>query len=521
MAKQEPLFDLVSSLSQTEKRYFKLYSSMQFAGEKKNYAQLFELIEQQTRSASGYDEAAILATLPIKYFSQLKQHLHVKIMESLRAYHAGESIDVQIQAHVHDFEILLKKSLYRQSRKALEKARKLAEKFERYTEIIRINKLETKLLRTENDVDRLDRHIQQVHAEIDAIVERITHEIAFDKAFVHIIKWNKKVEFVRNADEMQTLKAVFDAQLPDADPARLSVDARLKYFYVKGLYFFFLGDFEQSCTYFQDHLACIEANQWIINEQLPTYVRALGNYALLNLKLNRFEAFADGVQRLQNIEKQSTQIQQYADYSAYTFKLMYFTQIGQFEKAVDCIEQNTSAIKAIEERIEAQNILYTEHTYVLFKSMIAYLGVGDLRKALRILSNFLNSGNADLKQDSYCMGRIINLFIHFELGNADLLEHNLKSTYRFLNKKERLYHFETEMMNFITKALEITSPKELQAAFETLKSKIAPLAQQEFERNVFDHFDFIAWLDAKIENRPLSQIVQRKFPTNPAVQFDL
>ncbi len=511
MAKREPLFDLIQSLTQTEKRYFKLFSAMQFGGDQKNYAQLFELIEKQGRSAASYDESALLKKMPSKYFSQLKRHLHTKIMESLRAYHAGESIDVQIHAHIHDFEILLQKSLYRQSGKSLQKARRLAENHERFAEIIRINKLETKLLRTQNDLDQLDQHIEKVQHDLTHIVRRIEDEVAFDKAFVHIIKWNKELEFVRSAEELAALDKIFERQLPDAQVADLSVDALLKLYYIKGLYAFFTGNFAQSAVHFQKHLECIEANSWVIAEQMPTYVRALGNHALLHLKLNHFQDFADGLERLKGIKQQSHQIQQYVDYSVYMFELMFYTQTGQFEKAVQNIEGRDDEIGKIEQLIEQQNIMYTERTYVLFKSMIAYLGSGNLRQALRMLNTFLNSADTDLKQDSYCMARIINLFVHFELGNADLLEYNLKSTYRFLNKKERLYRFETVMMDFIQNALEITSESALRNAFADLKKQIQPLEEQEFERNVFDHFDFISWLDAKVERKTFAELVQGKF----------
>ena len=47
------LFDLVKSLSKSEKRFFKLSSSLQ-TGEK-NYLQIFDAIEKQP----NYDEAAL------------------------------------------------------------------------------------------------------------------------------------------------------------------------------------------------------------------------------------------------------------------------------------------------------------------------------------------------------------------------------------------------------------------------------------------------------------------------------
>ena len=67
------LFQLIKSLSKSEKRYFKLTSSLQ-SGEK-NYMKLFDAIEEQTE----YDEDAIKSKFKtetfIKHLPSEKNHL--------------------------------------------------------------------------------------------------------------------------------------------------------------------------------------------------------------------------------------------------------------------------------------------------------------------------------------------------------------------------------------------------------------------------------------------------------------
>ncbi|MBK6611564.1 MAG: hypothetical protein IPG29_11960 [Sphingobacteriales bacterium] len=56
MQKSEPLFDLIKSLTKSEKRFFKIYSSRHVIGNENNYVKLFDAINQQPI----YNETALL-----------------------------------------------------------------------------------------------------------------------------------------------------------------------------------------------------------------------------------------------------------------------------------------------------------------------------------------------------------------------------------------------------------------------------------------------------------------------------
>ena len=88
------LFDLVKSLSKSEKRFFKLSSSLQ-TGEK-NYLQIFDAIEKQ----SSYDEAALKKQFAketfVKHFPSEKNHLLPRIILESYSSNVLDSILKQI-----------------------------------------------------------------------------------------------------------------------------------------------------------------------------------------------------------------------------------------------------------------------------------------------------------------------------------------------------------------------------------------------------------------------------------------
>ena len=145
----EDLFHLIRSLSQAEKRYFKIFSSMGL--EKSSgtiYNRLFDAIELQ----KDYDEDKVLNRVKeIKHtqLSNLKGYLYRMILESLRQYNSGKHVDTRIYALLYESKILYQKKLIHQSRKQLEKAKKMAVDFEKHLMLIEIISWEESIISEE------------------------------------------------------------------------------------------------------------------------------------------------------------------------------------------------------------------------------------------------------------------------------------------------------------------------------------------------------------------------------------
>src|ERR1051326_6899483 len=133
MKPAEDLFELIKSLTKSEKRYFKLFSSMQKGD--KFYLKLFDAIERQTclppkkKSNSGqekYDEKQVLLDLNVKgsagWFSTAKHRLYHLLLRSMENYHSSSFSEVKSNMHRADF--LYHKGLYKQSEKIIEWAKK-------------------------------------------------------------------------------------------------------------------------------------------------------------------------------------------------------------------------------------------------------------------------------------------------------------------------------------------------------------------------------------------------------------
>jgi len=102
------------------------------------------------------------------------------------------------------------------------------------------------------------------------------------------------------------------------------------------------------------------------------------------------------------------------------------------------------------------------------------------------------------------------MVIHFELGNFDSLEYEVRSTYRYLYKRQKLFKLEDLLLHFIRKDLPKSfSEKKLINAFALLKEKIEKITANDFyEKKALSYFNFIAWLESKINKKKYADVVR-------------
>jgi len=161
MKNPSDLFQLIKSLSKSEKRYFKIYASRHVIGEQNNYIKLFDAIDRQKE----YDEDAIrkefASEVFIKQLSVTKNYLYRLILESMRAYHAERTPRAQVRGLLNDADFLIGRRLFEQADKIIDKARKTAQANEEYILLLETMTLERTVMReiryedqSQEDIDR-------------------------------------------------------------------------------------------------------------------------------------------------------------------------------------------------------------------------------------------------------------------------------------------------------------------------------------------------------------------------------
>ncbi len=149
---------------------------------------------------------------------------------------------------------------------------------------------------------------------------------------------------------------------------------------------------------------------------------------------------------------------------------------------------------------------------ILFYYNVAYLcfGAGDYHRALLWVNKILNDNEAKIRHDICSFARILNMLIHFELNNMNLLEYITKSTHRYHIKHNRDYKFEMMILKNFKKMIKTTDSEKKQALFVVIKNGLQEIIKDDNEKIALQYIDFISWLDSKIEKRAFAQVVKGK-----------
>src|SRR6185369_12814765 len=109
-----------------------------------------------------------------------------------------------------------------------------------------------------------------------------------------------------------------------------------------------------------------------------------------------------------------------------------------------------------------------------------------------------------------CYARVVHLMAHYELGNDMLMESLTKSVYRFMAKMKNLTAVEEAIFKFLRQSLPL-SPRKLKPEFEKLLQTIKHLEKNRFETRSFAYLDIISWIEGKVYNKSMSEVIQEKY----------
>ncbi len=499
--KTDPLFLLIKSMSQTEKRYFKLAASVQRGD--RNYLKLFEALEKQEEYDAGKIKKQFHGERFTARIDTTKNYLYRLILVSLESYHSGKSADQELKSLLNQVRILFGKELYDQCARLLRKARKTAEKYGKHLVLMEITEWEIDLIRVQGYQGKTEKEMDKYYDGISAANSRYLGEKEYEHLSTKMFVKRAREGNTRRSADMKAYREIIHH--PALKAARLSTyEACHHYYTILCGYYFIKNDFKKAYKYASEVVALTEAHPHQATERPETYVVTLNNLLLCQYNMKMYREMRETLKKFKKINYGPQLVKSKIFYIVHEAEMHICTDTGEFEKGKKFLGS------AIEEL--GKNRLPKAFRMSLCLSMFKiYFGTGEFKKALHYLNEMINEPETDTRIDIHCFVRIINLIVHFEMGNNDLLEHIVKSTYRYLYKRNRLYRFETSIMNFIRiKIPGIINEASLILAFRDLKAELENITEDPFEKRALGYFDFISWLESKIKNKTFEEVVRER-----------
>ena len=494
---QTRLFDLIQSMTMSEKRFFKISSDRHSIGGKNNYLLLFDLIEGMPE----YDDDQVRNAPFVKNASQEKNYLYRIILKSLNAFHASSTTRLKVYDLLSSVEVLKQKGLYEHALKLVVKAQKMAQEHELMREQLVIQEQHEELLlknlRYEESLDvfKQDSHVLALVENLRKMSELTT------KAYSE----NLSKGVVRGRDDLQILDEVMASPLMKKRSSALSSRARLHQISLALTYNMVSGNSKKLLKEVNGIVAHYEDNLHLIEYTPVGYVSALFILGMAQRDLEMWEDALATCDKLVEVSGKEVRKSQKAVASAFFYSnilaLQVHQKVGRFDKALGIVAKIEDSVHGFLPFIGKPQLydLYFQFCKVFFIQ-------ANYKKALKYTNEILNDAQFKERDDFQVTVRLFNLLVHFELGNDFTLDYLSRSTHSYLQKRKKSFQVEKLLVRFLEKYSDNERAEEAEAALEQLMGSIQECAKDEYESRALRHFDFAGWVRSKLERKPLLKV---------------
>ena len=302
----------------------------------------------------------------------------------------------------------------------------------------------------------------------------------------------------------------FRSSLPDYKEVDLSFQEKM-YLYSSFVgYYFYIQDFSNGYKYAAKWVALFEQQPEMKRHKLELYIKALNSLLAVQNKLYKYKEFSETQKQLIAIKRDKNLVLT-ENINLNLFKAIYVHEINRHFMLGE-FKSGTRIVAALESELDKFVPKLDKHSVLLLYYKIAclYVGSGNYRTAIKWLNKIYNEKEIDLRADIYSFTRILLLVCHFELGNDYLVESNIRSTYRYFRKKGELSQYQKYILKFLRDLFSDFSDRNLKKQFVELKKQMVRLESNKYERRAFLYFDIISWLESKIENKSVQEIIKEK-----------
>lgn len=507
IANSQELFSLIKSLTKSEKRNFKLHAGRNRTKGQLKFIELFDILDK----AENYNEDHIIKRLknvPKSKLANLKRHLYTRILSSLRVITISKKPNVELRGLIDYAYILYDKAFYLEALKVLDKAKRHAEKYYLYYMHLTIIEFEKRIesrhiTRSGKDKAKL------LISESTRINQKVSDSIDLSNIRTHLHGKYIQSGHFQSKEERIELEEFFNKAIKNIDENKLGPIEKVYLFQSYVWYNYILLDFEQCLSYAEKWLQTLQSETLLIERDVDLYLRGF-HYVLsscFHLKDNqRLNNYLDKVESFRKSNyKRFNQVTKITSFQyVHSARLNKVIIQGNFNEGHYIISKAIKRIKKYHTNMDAHRILV-----FYFKFAWIYLGDSNYSKSIFYLNKIINNELPKLREDLQIYSRLMFLMCHYELDNFDMFSYSIKSFKPYFNKLKNIYPLQVITQDTFLQLAD--SPQsEHKLIMGKALSHLKELQKNSYYNVSFTYLDLISWLEAKISNKSLADIVKNK-----------
>lgn len=502
---KDALFDLIKSLSKSEKRQFKLYANRLGINADAKFLSLFSAIEKM----DFYDESMILKKkiTSKSQLSNLKAHLYKQILTSLRMNPMLQNVRLQIREQLDFAEILYNKGLYKQSLKILEKVKILALKSEEKTsayEIIEFEKnIESQYI-TRSKEDRADALILQAKtiSQQNVITSRLSNMAL--KLYGSMLQYG----YAKDDSYKTLIDNYFNKNLAKISFDLMGIRERLWLYQAYVWKSLLMQDIDSAYEYSSKWVSLFYENPEMIHNN-PIWFLKGNNYLLESLFLRKqsaefdfwWEKFDKTIKSNNFPENENVKIALFIDVNTNLLNSFFLT--GNFNEYTSVEKRILQEIQFFDSRIDSHHIL------ILYFKMAALSFINEnYEQTINFVQKIISHRISNIQEDLLFHSHILSLMAKFDTGYDVDFEESVASMLRLFHKMQRPAEVQRVVALFFSKIHKLY-PNERSKAFEELFQKLKQISENPYNKRSLRYLDTLSWAESKMKNVKVKDVLYR------------
>jgi len=503
MLKSESLIQLINSLTKQEKKEFSIYISNK---PEKDYIFLFKLIDDKKISDPEELKQCFLKARPTSSFNTVVTYLFDLLIDILTKLRTEQDSYYLLFNELLHARVLYEKSMYQECFQLLKKVKEKAVYYENHFALLVAQRLELNYLLTldfeEVDETKLLNKQYKMNNTLKNI--RLLNEQSSLYELLRLRMLNRGVS--RSLEETQKLDDLVTSEISIVASAGVeNFEIKKNHQLFQANYFVMVGDYRAAFNSFVELNKLFEENTHLWNNP-PVYYLMTVEGMLESLRImHNYEGMDYFIRKLEKLSSPSSSFLLNVGYVIFIYRLFSYIDRGEFEQAGSWIAEHQASLidkmSLLKEQQQAEMALYIA---------LIHLGNGEHRKARKRLSATIGRGHL-YSLPLFRTIRIVNVMIHYELGDVDYIQSEIRSIKREMSKnKGHNLKVESFLLKFLNYSFADTNRKRRAEVWESMAEEVRALYADKYETQILRKFDFVAWVEAKIFEVPLSDILKRE-----------
>ncbi|HVZ41081.1 MAG TPA: hypothetical protein VHI13_17495 [Candidatus Kapabacteria bacterium] len=495
------LYELIGTLTKSEKRYCRMMLEGGAGRKASSSLRLFELLTAMSEPTEEKVRTAVAGEAFAGHLPVTKRHLYQHILRSLRSFRGENSTRGRIRALTESAEVLADRGLNRQAREALDAAWRIAEEHDFLVE-------QLTLLRLEWLLDSRLSYAGVQAADFEMRRERagcVLRKVENYWDYLHLfstVSFSLITEGPLREERITNNQWIAGHPLVRS-PRTLSQGAARFYFETLRMYYLLSARYYEGYLNSVRYLEFVDALPMNIRMEQYSYVQLLDTHVMLCVKIGKYDEARSTYRRICALEPVTWERRMMVEEGRFTCRVLLlmidFDHDGLAAMAPELEQLRRGRDRAI--------VWQTELAYTINLAYARFAN-GLLREAAVTLHPVINDHRPGFRNDALCLARLLQLMIHYDLGDYELLPYLIRSTYRFFAGCNHLHAFERAVLAFMRRLASVLTSDELRREFESTFTELSSIAADRREYEASSAFAVLPWLESRLTGRPFGDVLR-------------